>query len=486
MNPAITTMTPERIGKYRIDGVLGSGAMGIVYRGYDVQVGRAVAIKTLRKELLGSDQAQETLDRFRNEARAAGRLSHPNIVTVYEFDEDNQTSYLAIEYVAGSGLDQWLARHGRADTNTALRWMSQLLGALDYAHTLGVVHRDVKPANLLLMDNGQIKLTDFGVARIDSSMLTQAGWLVGTPAYMAPEQLSGAAIDGRADVFSAGVVLHQLLTGRKLSSCAGSSVVRQSSEVELASELRAQREIPAAITEVLLRALAHDPAARYATAGDFLAALRAAHRTGDAQSASTVAQFDDDATQLIRPPRTEITPAPACKPGETDSALRSRDGWSSLTLQRIEASLAQHVGPIARVLVKRASTASGSMDELAAKLAAGIPDERARTRFLDTLSQHSSGLRNPTLHAPTDASSASHHSRSRSEAMPRAPATLPDASAIRNIEQRLTTYIGPMAKIALRHACAQPRSLRELCLALADSVPDIQARARFLREMGID
>jgi len=205
-------MDPLTIGKYRIDGILGQGAMGIVYRGFDESVGRAVAIKTIRKEVAGS-RSWDAVARFRSEARAAGRLSHPNIVTVYDFAEDEDSAHLVCEYVPGRGLDVWLGEHRRADPATALMWMGQLLDALACAHAHGVVHRDVKASNILIVGNRLLKLADFGIAHVDSAHRTQVGLMIGTPSCMAPEQIRGGRIDGRTDVFAAGVLLYQMLSG---------------------------------------------------------------------------------------------------------------------------------------------------------------------------------------------------------------------------------------------------------------------------------
>ena len=205
--------TPLQLGKYAVSEVLGKGAMGIVYKGFDPHLRRTVALKTIRKDLIDDDQTAVLLARFRNEAQAAGQLSHPGIVSVYEWGEVDDIVFLAMEYVAGNSLREYFNRGTRFEGGDAVSMMVQLLDALNYAHEQGVWHRDIKPANMIIMNNGKLKIADFGIARIETSNLTQTGAIMGTPGYMAPEHYSGPSVDWRADIFSAGVVMYQLLTG---------------------------------------------------------------------------------------------------------------------------------------------------------------------------------------------------------------------------------------------------------------------------------
>jgi serine/threonine-protein kinase len=206
---------PERLGKYPISDVIGKGAMGIVYRGYDPVIKRPVAIKTIRKELIDDDDKSETLSgRFRREAQAAGTLNHPGIVSVYEYGEDAQYAYIAMEYVEGSSLREYLANGSPFDEHDSVSVMAQLLDALQFAHDHAVWHRDIKPANILVMSNGRIKLTDFGIARIETADRTKTNIIMGTPGYIAPEMYLSGQIDHRVDIFSAGVLFYNLLSGQ--------------------------------------------------------------------------------------------------------------------------------------------------------------------------------------------------------------------------------------------------------------------------------
>jgi serine/threonine-protein kinase len=221
----------KSIGRYRIQRWLTSGAMGDIYEAHDPVIDRRVAIKTVRRDLIERGDAELWLDRFRNEARAAGRLLHPNIVTVLDCGEEGGTPFLAMEYVEGEGVDSMLKRSGRLDCLQAVSIIMQTLSALDFAHANGVIHRDIKPSNILVTKTGLVKLADFGIAHIEASDLTGEGMVLGTPSYMAPEQLAGRPVDQRADLFSAGAVLFELLSGVKPFH--GSSLGQSMLHVEL-------------------------------------------------------------------------------------------------------------------------------------------------------------------------------------------------------------------------------------------------------------
>src|SRR5690349_5881096 len=182
--------------------------MGMIYLAHDPVIDRKVAIKLIRADLLSSEDRDGYLVRFRREAQAAGRCAHANIVAIYDLSVHGENPYLAMEFIEGSNLGQVLARTGPFDPGAAVAVMSQVLDALSCAHGYGIVHRDVKPANILLLPDGRVKMTDFGISRIDTSGLTQAGSVVGTPSYMSPEQCRGDPADARSDLFSTGVVLY--------------------------------------------------------------------------------------------------------------------------------------------------------------------------------------------------------------------------------------------------------------------------------------
>ncbi|MGH7155067.1 MAG: serine/threonine-protein kinase, partial [Acetobacteraceae bacterium] len=208
--------TVETLGKYEIKGTLGKGAMGTVYEGWDPIIARRVAIKTVRiPEDSDDPETEEALARFRREAQAAGRLTHPNIVGVFDYGETGDIAYIVMEYVDGPAVKSLLDKQERFGPNETMRIMTDLLNGLQFSHARGVVHRDIKPANVMLTSEGQAKIADFGIARIESSSMTQAGTVLGTPAYMSPEQFMGQVVDARTDLYSSGVLLYQLLTGER-------------------------------------------------------------------------------------------------------------------------------------------------------------------------------------------------------------------------------------------------------------------------------
>ena len=267
-------MAPERIGKYEIQGELGRGGMAVVYRALEPVMRRPTALKVVRKAELDPEQVVMLLERFKREAQAAGSLHHTNIVAVYEFGEDDAYAWIAMELVEGRPLRQHLREGWRPDLSRLPQVLEQLLEALDYSHSRGVVHRDVKPGNVLVSDMGIAKMSDFGIARIERSDMTQQGEVLGTPYYMAPEQYEGAQTDERTDIYSAGVIVYEVLTGRRPFEGQGGPLMHQILKSPPPPASTFEPRLPVTIDMVLARALAKKPENRFRGAREFLDALK--------------------------------------------------------------------------------------------------------------------------------------------------------------------------------------------------------------------
>lgn len=267
---------PENLGRYPIVRVLGKGAMGVVYEGRDPNIGRRVAIKTARAELLGSREDQaELLERFLREARAAGILNHPNIITIYDVGEEDGTAFIAMEFVEGQSLEDHIASRRRFPLAESVELIAQIAEGLACAHDQGIVHRDIKPANIMLPRNGPPKVADFGIARTKDSSLTQEGVLIGTPSYMSPEQFMGHGVDGRSDLFSLGIILYELLTGeRPFPGEAFGTIMHHVLKSAPVAPNELNFSVGAPLGKVALKALAKAPQDRYSSGRALAAALR--------------------------------------------------------------------------------------------------------------------------------------------------------------------------------------------------------------------
>lgn len=310
-------MSLNKLGRYDIIRVLGKGAMGLVYEARDPNLDRRVAIKTIKVENLSAEAAAEYEGRFRTEARSAARLQHPNIVSVYDSDRHGDMAFLVMEFIQGEDLKHHLDAGRRYSLEESLGMVRDLLSALDYAHRQSIVHRDVKPANLLIEVDGRVKLTDFGVARIqDSGEATRTqGSMVGTLKYMSPEQVQGVPIDARADLFAVGVVLYQLLTGKRpFDGDTDFAIIQQIVGHVAAAPSTFNPMLPPAIDAVVARALAKKRDERFTTAQEFAQALQAAS--------------EDASDPTVVPP---VSP-PGRRGGTATDTGKSRAGGSTVRL----------------------------------------------------------------------------------------------------------------------------------------------------------
>src|SRR5271165_5310817 len=277
----------KRFGRYEIIAELGRGAMGVVYKSRDPKIDRFVAVKTISLAGQNPEEEREYRDRFFHEAQAAGRLLHPGIVTIFDTGEDpeSHTAYIVMEYVAGQSLDRLLSdKTKRLPLDTALRLTEELAEALDHAHAQGVVHRDMKPANILVTAEGHAKIADFGIAKLNLAHLTLPGRALGTPAYMSPEQLEGEQVDGRSDLFSLGAILYSMVTG--FGPFQGNSATTVCFKIANRDPLRASTfdpGLPPELDAVIARAMAKDPAERYQRGLEFALDLHELRERGEAK-----------------------------------------------------------------------------------------------------------------------------------------------------------------------------------------------------------
>ncbi|MBV8633038.1 MAG: serine/threonine protein kinase [Burkholderiaceae bacterium] len=293
----------QKLGHYRIDSQLGKGAMGVVYRATDERLDRTVALKVLRLNLSDEERA-EYAARLQQEAKSAARLNHPGIITMFDCGDADGYAFLAMEYVEGKSLQTLMDGGVRLSIGRIQKVADQLFSALAYAHEHDVVHRDIKPANLMLTADGRLKITDFGIAQLPASDLTRPGALIGSPRHMAPEQVEGKKVDGRADIFSAGIVLYELLTGRKPFDGEHVASIAYKILHEPVDDIRMiNPDVSEALASLVMRCLEKKPEQRFQTARDARAALRLiAGKSKDEATPSTTPSAEDSGP-LVEPPK---------------------------------------------------------------------------------------------------------------------------------------------------------------------------------------
>ncbi|HVC62887.1 MAG TPA: protein kinase [Acetobacteraceae bacterium] len=423
---------PAEIGRYRVERLIGRGAMGVIYAAHDPVIDRKVAIKLIRTDLLSGDDRADFVARFQREARAAGRCVHPNIVAIYDFALHEGDPFLAMEYVEARHLGQVLAQAGRLPQPEAVAIIRQVLDALACAHAAGIVHRDVKPANILLLANGRVKMTDFGIARFDSAELTLDGAVVGTPSYMSPEQCRGEPVDARSDLFSAGVVLYEMLSGERPFPGRNFAEVAWRLLNEAPADIRVKlAAISPGLALTIERALAKPPADRFTSAAEMAAAMRGPPRERRPDEPTVVSH---------RPPEAAA-------------------GVAEATLTTIERKLARHVGPMAHRLVRNAARQAASLDELCDTLGQLIEPPEQRARFRQEILA--------------------------CQAEPPAPRhAVVAAEEARRAEQELVRYVGPIARILVKRAMRSAGTADQLWQLLAAHIPGDADRQAFLRHRG--
>ena len=383
----------SNIGKYEIRREVGRGAMGVVYEAYDPAIKRMVALKTIRAEQLVGEQAESIVARFRREAQAAGRLNHPNIVSVYDLGEDNGVWFIAMEFVQGRELKACFEANERFKTTDIVRIMSQILSALDYSHRQGVIHRDVKPANIFLLPDGTVKVADFGIAHVESSNLTQVGTVMGTPSYMSPEQIMGLPVDGRSDLFSAGVILYQFLTGERpfAGSTATTTMQKVLKEEPLAPSTLNVQLLPA-LDAVVRKALAKRADERFQNAQEFSDALRGAAAVTAAPVAASGAAGSVEPTIIAAPGATAIKPPPAPEPpGATAPAPTKRSFSPALAIGAVAVVIAVGAAGWFVYQLKSADNSKTALTQASSQAASTTPSSNTPSSTSATASKPEAG-----------------------------------------------------------------------------------------------
>ena len=478
---------PDQIGRYRIDGTIGRGAMGVIYRAHDPMIDRAVALKLVRTDLLeGADRA-DFIVRFQREAQAAARCAHPNIVAVYDFATHEGNPFIAMEFVEGWSLAQLIAR-ARPSLDRTVSIVRQILDALAVAHAQGVVHRDIKPANILVAAGDRVKVTDFGISRMGGSELTQSGAMIGTPSYMSPEQCRGDPVDFRSDLFSTGALLYEMLAGERPFPGDNLNQITYRLVHEPAPPLAVKApEMPAALQGVLDRALAKLPDGRFGSAVEMADAL------GIAAGAAPGPAGRSAATVVTRRAASAAPPPPGTEPGGPDVA-------------RIERKLVEYVGPIGHYLVREAIGKAASLDDLCHTLSGSIDRPDNRDKFLREVLSGSHGgtgvVAPPAARTAAGASTgwAVAGSGVAGRAAPAAAVSTGVSSVggssgaagstaisdaeIERVQRELTRHMGPIARVMVRRALASATTPDQLWQTLAAQIERQPDRDAFLRGRG--
>jgi serine/threonine-protein kinase len=489
---------PERLGRYPLLSVIGTGSMGIVYKSFDPQLSRAVALKTIRRELL-DDEMENFSARFRIEAQAAGTLTHPGIVHVYEYGEAEGYAYIAMEYVEGHSLRDCFERQVRFNTEQAINIVAQLLKALQYAHERGVWHRDVKPANILLMSDGQAKVTDFGIARVESVNLAQVDSIMGTPGFIAPEMYLGEEFDQRIDLFAAGVVFYQLLTGMPPFVGTPEKIMfKVCYETPLPVSVVARQPALHPFDAVTLKALARRPEDRFSSAAEFLEALLLA-KTGGPVSADATVMFSRRKTDIPAGDETIIVPRHdaetvdpsgpdetvmfahrlASRPRGADETVivpsRKTDTPAAADETRILPRRQASAGVDETVIISRGSgadTANLPIQPFATDTPVTEPFLPLQAFVLEPTADREPGRPQPQPQPQA--------------APPNIPPPAPawNAEHLAQIEKHLARFVGPIARVLVRGAARETGDPVSLIQRLAAKIGNLPDREAFLRVTG--
>ena len=453
----MATPLPPRIGRYVVENLVGIGGMGQIFKAHDPDIGRPVAIKLISTELMSSIGRAEYIKRFRREAQAAARCAHPNIVAIYDFALHEGQPFIAMEFIYGASLRQALDAAPVMAVPDAVRIMLQVLDALASAHDQGVVHQDVKPANIMLTPDMRVKVADFGICRFVNMEVTVTTSSMGTPNYMSPEQCRGGPVDGRSDLFAAGATLFEMVAGERAFPGHNVAEVTHRIQNEPLPMLPAPvRAVAPRLQLVLERAMGKQPEDRFDTGHEMAEALRQV--LGGSRA-------DEQETRVSPLPVADSTPSPKAP---ADARPGTEPRLDADTLQALERKLTDYVGPIARILVRTTSGRSRSVADLCSQLALSIADGAEREQFrreVDLL------IRSRPPVADSAASPDAGTARS---------VRLPEHE-LERVQEALAQYVGPIARVLVRRATADASSVEALWLSLSNHIDSPAERSAFLR-----
>lgn len=443
---------PRQIGKYRVQRLLGRGAMGMVYEAYDPDVDRKVALKTVHAHLLEESDGAEFLARLRREAQAAARCNHANIVTVLEYGRDADLHFIAMEFIDGIKLTERLRQRERINFKEIMAIMSQLLKALNAAHKQGIIHRDIKPDNIILLANGKVKLADFGIARLPTSDMTRVGMFMGTPRYTPPEQAEGGKVGPYSDIFAVGIVFSDMLSRALVPVGIPMATLPEIQGLDRIHRIDRQRPIPLAMVPVIMKCLAPDGPDRHQSARELATHLKAA-------------------VDLMRKQLAGKAPA---------SASASQPAIPESDLRYIEETLAQYLGPIATSMVDVHARQAGDSGTLVNALANEIQDPADRRAFLrqtsaDSLPPSRSGDMNGNTNSVPPASEKTSFTTVRRE-------FAIDPDTLQRLRADFVNYVGPIAATIVDEQISQGSSYSVLLRQMADHIPNEQERQQFLNQ----
>ena len=417
------TSQPDMLGKYHIQTVLGKGAMGIVYLGLDPDIDRKVAIKVLHPHLCEGEAGQDFVRRFRREAQAAARSFHSNIVTVFELGKHGNTDFIVMEYVEGEELQDAINCNYRFSEDEVIFIVSSILKALAAAHAQGIIHRDIKPANILLTDDGNVKVADFGVAKLNSFDQTMQGSAVGTPSYMSPESLKGQAVTHLTDIYSVGAIMLQLLTGERI---------------------KADKLYPLKLAEFMTESLNGDRGLKISPK---LRALVSQAMSEDANSRpETALSFYQQLEKL-----------------STDNAVSFQ--CDDETQQKLVSVLAAYVGPIAPMLLKNALLKAKTTEALANILSQSVDDSEESEELLEQVQKIVKKI-----------SFSNDHSMNNSQLL------ICDAATQEKLLAVLRPFLGPISPVLIKKGLLHARDHQSLLATLASAINDDKESQEFLLE----